>query len=186
MKILYLDTETTGITYRSTIIQLAGIIEIDGEVKEIIDLYCSPFPDSEISEEALAITGLSKEKILQFEAAPVVCEKFTSILGNYVNKYDKKDKFIVIGHNVKFDLDMLRNWAYRCGEKFIASYIDFKSEFDTLAYTKCLKTLGRLPATEDNKLTTLCEAFKIPLENAHNALADIEATRQLFYYLKEQ
>lgn len=89
---------------------------------------------------------------------------FTQILGKYVDKYNKNDKFTVVGHNVKFDLDMLRNWAYRCNEKFIASYIDFKNEFDTLAFTKCLKILGRLPQTENNKLETLCEAFQIPLK----------------------
>lgn len=44
MKILYFDTETTGLTYRSTIIQLAAIIEIDGEVKKL-SIYILPlFP----------------------------------------------------------------------------------------------------------------------------------------------
>lgn len=186
MKLLYLDTETTGISYRSTIIQIAAIVEIDGEIQEVINLHCAPFADSDISEEALAITKLTREEIFAFDSPNSVCEMFTSILGKYVNKYDKNDKFIVVGHNVKFDLDMLRNWAFRCGEKFIASYLDFKSEFDTLSYVKCLKVFHRLPETENNKLTTLCEAFGISLENAHDALADIEATRKLFYFLKEK
>lgn len=186
MKILYLDTETTGITYHSTIIQIAAIIEIEGDVKETVNLFCSPFPDSDISEEALKITNLTREKIHTFESPEVVCKNFTDILGKYVNKYDKNDKFTVIGHNVKFDLDMLRAWAFRCGEKFIASYIDFKSYFDTLAYVKCLKILNRIPATEDNKLSTLCEAYGIRLDNAHNALADTIAAKELFYYLKEK
>lgn len=186
MKILYLDTETTGLTYRSTIIQLAAIVEIDGEIKETINLYCAPFPDSDISEEALSITKFTREEIFQFDSPQVVCQTFTQILGKYVDKYNKNDKFIVIGHNVKFDLDMLRNWAYRCNERFIASYIDFKNEFDTLAFTKCLKILGRLPQTENNKLKTLCQAFQIPLENAHNALADTIAAKDLYHYLQNK
>lgn len=186
MKLLYLDTETTGVKYQSTIIQIAAIIEIDGEVKESINLFCAPFEDSDISEEALAVTGKTREEIFRYDNPLVVCEMFTSILGKYVDKYDKNDKFAVVGHNIKFDLDMLRNWAFRCGEKFIASYIDFKADFDTLAYVKCLKILGRLPETLDNKLTTVCEACGISLENAHDAMADIEATRNLFLYLKNR
>lgn len=186
MKLLYLDTETTGISHRSTIIQIAAIIEIDGVVKETVNLHCAPFPDSDISEEALAVTKLTREGIFAFDPPVAVCEMFTNTLGKYVNKYDKNDKFTVVGHNIKFDLDMVRNWAFRCGEKFIASYLDFKSDFDTLSYVKCLKVFNRLPATKNNKLTTLCEAFGISLENAHDALGDIEATRSLYYFLKEK
>src|SRR3712207_7527560 len=75
-----------------------------------------PFPDSDISEEALAVTKLTREEIFRFDSPQVTCEIFTQILGKYVDKYNKNDKFTVVGHNVKFDLDMLRNWAYRCNE----------------------------------------------------------------------
>lgn len=81
MKILYFDTETTGLTYRSTIIQLAAIIEIDGEVKETVNLYSAPFPDSDISEEALAVTKLTREEIFRFDSPQLTCEMFTQILG---------------------------------------------------------------------------------------------------------
>ena len=52
MKILYLDTETTGITANSAVIQFAGIIEIDGEVKEEFNIRCKPHKDADISEKA--------------------------------------------------------------------------------------------------------------------------------------
>ena len=55
-----------------------------------------------------------------------------------------------------------------------------------MAFTKCLKILGRLPQTENNKLETLCQAFQIPLENAHNALADTIAAKDLYHYLQNK
>lgn len=43
MKIMWLDTETTGLNKeKCDIIQLSGIIVIDGEEKERFDFYCQP------------------------------------------------------------------------------------------------------------------------------------------------
>ena len=43
MKILWLDTETTGLnTDKCDLIQLAGIVIIDGEEKERFNFYCQP------------------------------------------------------------------------------------------------------------------------------------------------
>ena len=44
MKLLFLDTETTGLEPgKHGVVQIAGIIEIDGVVKEEFDFLCRPF-----------------------------------------------------------------------------------------------------------------------------------------------
>lgn len=53
MKLLYLDTETTGISDNSAIVQIAGAIEIDDKVVEWFNIRCKPHNDADISEEAL-------------------------------------------------------------------------------------------------------------------------------------
>lgn len=182
-KRLYFDTETTGVSYKATIIQIAGIIEIDGEIVETFDITAAPFPDSEINEEALAVTGLTLEEINNYQEPTKAYKQFIDILNKHIDRYDKNDKFDIIGHNVKFDIEKLVTWSKRCGDKFLGSYLDWKRVFDTMAFTQCLKVADMLEETDDNKLSTLCEAYGIELNNAHNALADITATRDLFYFL---
>lgn len=183
MKRLFFDIETTGTSAQATIVQISGFIEIDGEIAETFDITSAPFPDSEINPEALKVTGLTLEVINSYQDPKEACKQLISIFDKYIDKYDKEDKFDIIGHNVKFDIEKLYYWAKRNGEKYLGSYLNYKRIFDTLAFTQCLKVIGRLLETENNKLSTLCAAYNIRLENAHNALADIEATRKLFYYL---
>ena len=61
MKIIYIDVETTGLGCpESGLVQLAGAIELDGEVVERFDFHMRPFPEDAISDEALAVNGLTR------------------------------------------------------------------------------------------------------------------------------
>lgn len=159
MKILYLDTETTGITANSAVIQFAGIIEIDGEVKEEFNIRCKSHKDADISEKAL--------------------EEMENIFEKYCSKFDKNDKFVLVGQNIKFDFQKLHEFYTRLGNKYLGSWINFKLMFDTLAVIQALQVVSKMPILENNKLITWCNHFNIELENAHDALADIKATKEL-------
>ncbi len=67
MKLIFIDVETTGIECPETgLIQLAGIVEIDGEEKQRFDFRNRPFPEDEIAEEALAVNGITEEQLNKF------------------------------------------------------------------------------------------------------------------------
>ena len=63
-KLCYIDCETTGTDpYKAGIIQLSGIIEINGEVKEEFNYHITPFAMDTIDDKALEITGFKKEEL---------------------------------------------------------------------------------------------------------------------------
>ena len=179
MKILYLDTETTGITANSAVIQFAGIIEIDGKVKKEFNIRCKPHKNADISEKALEVTGMTLDIINSYQEPKEAFEEIESIFEKYCNKFDRSDKFILIGQNIKFDFQKLSEFYIRLGNKYLGSWINFKLMFDTLPVIQALQLVNKLPVLENNKLITWCNHFNIKLENAHDALADIRATREL-------
>lgn len=183
MKRLFFDTETTGTSSNATIFQIAGYIEIDGKVIETFDIKSAPFPDSEINPEALEVTGVTLEQIQKYQEPKQAYKELINIFDKYIDKYNKEDKFDIIGHNVKFDIEKIITWSKKCGDNYIGSYLNWKRIFDTLAFTQCLKVAGIIPETENNKLSTLCKEFGLNLDHAHDAMYDIEATRDLFYVL---
>ena len=80
---------------------------------------------------------------------------------------------------------LLLAWAKRMDDKYIGSLVSYKEQFCTFRVIQAMKFLGIIERTEDDKLTTLCEYFGIKLENAHDALFDIEATIELYLHLKK-
>ncbi|MGL5428128.1 MAG: 3'-5' exonuclease, partial [Cetobacterium sp.] len=111
-------------------------------------------------------------------------KELESIFLKYVDRYDKNDKLIMICHNYPFDFRMLFNFYNRLGNRFMGSFINFKLNVCTLNLVKSLQVIGVLPILENNKLETWCKYFGVSLENAHDALEDIRATREVYKSLE--
>lgn len=180
-KILYFDVETTGLNaVENGIIQLAGIVEIDGKVQEEFNFNIKTFPDDKIEDKALEVHGNTRDDIASFPEPLVVYHKLTAILMKYVYRYKKNktfaDKFYPAGYRVLFDIDFLNEWFVKCGDKYFGSWQNWHS-IDALQklYEMELKGLITLP---NYKLDTVCKHFGIEI-NAHDALSDIRATREL-------
>lgn len=180
MKCIWLDTETTGLDpIKNGIIQLSGLIEIDGEIKESFDYDIKPFPEDEINEESLSINGKTKEQILNdpaFLSPYKVYEDFKGILGKYVDKYNKNDKFTPMGQNVQFDLNFLRNFFIKNNDKYFGSFIAWQ-EVDLLAFARLLRYTGKI-SVDNCKLETLAKYIGKEYK-AHDALEDIRMTREI-------
>lgn len=180
MKLLYLDTETTGLTDNSAIVQIAGAIEIDNKVVEWFNVRCKPHKGADISQSALDTIGLTIEELNKEQEPEKALKELEGIFLKYINKYDKNDKLIMICHNFPFDFRMLYNFYARLDNKFLGSFINFKLNVCTLNLIKSLQVIGILPMLENNKLETWCKHFNVSLENAHDALEDIRATREVY------
>ena len=185
-KIIFIDTETGGVNAeKSALIQLSGIIEIDGAEKEKFNFYIKPFENSEVNEKALEVQGRTLEELgtEKYIDESIIYKKFLEILDKYIDKYDKNDKFIVAGYNVKFDIDILKALFERNNNKFLFSYFN-SSMLDPLYSVRLLQVAGMLPVLENNKLETWCKYFNIELK-AHDSLQDITATKKLIEKLVE-
>lgn len=185
-KIIFIDTETGGVNAeKSALIQLSGIIEVDGTEKEKFNFYIKPFENSELNEKALEVQGRTLEELgtEKYIDESIIYKKFLEILDKYIDKYDKNDKFIVAGYNIKFDIDILKALFERNNNKFLFSYFN-SSMLDPLYSVRLLQVAGMLPVLENNKLETWCKYFNIELK-AHDSLQDITATKKLIEKLIE-
>jgi DNA polymerase-3 subunit epsilon len=177
MKILYLDTETTGLDpIKHDIVQVAGIIEINGEVKEEFEFKVQPSTYASIDEAALRVHGFSLEQIKGFEPPRTVHQKLTEIFGKYVSKFNPSDKFTPAGHNAKFDVDFMRQFFLKCGDQYFGSWCNYRT-IDLLAVMSFL-SYAEAVSLENQKLETIAKYFGVEFK-AHDALEDIRATREI-------
>ena len=174
-KLLFLDTETTGLDpNKHGVIQVAMIAD-----HGMLDLQVNPGKKVEYDKEALKINGIKKKKIKKFPASTPQFNKMLDFLGEGVNKYDKKDKYVAVGYNVKFDVEMLHGWARREGYEYLGSFIDWRV-IDVLVLARLAHYLGQMPSEpEDFKLGTICQVYDMPVPD-HDAMTDVMATRILF------
>jgi DNA polymerase III epsilon subunit-like protein len=100
-------------------------------------------------------------------------------MSKYVDRYNKNDKFVMAGFNVGFDEDFLRSTFRKVQEGYFGSWFAWpKIDVAFLVALEYVKGL-RLP---DFKLATICAHYDIHID-AHTALGDAKASRQLFYEL---
>ncbi|MBF0501469.1 MAG: 3'-5' exonuclease [Candidatus Riflebacteria bacterium] len=177
-KVFWFDTETGGVDpVKNEIITLAGKMEIAGEIADVIDIKIRPSSPEAVSDEALSVNGLTREQIMAFPPAKDAYNALLSFLGKYISKFDKTDKAAMAGYNVHFDQEFLRALFRRMNDKYFGSWFN-NDPIDPLPVLRWLKNCGiiQLP---NFKLATACEYFGISLTNAHDAQADITATREL-------
>lgn len=179
MKLLFLDTETTGTdSDKHGLIQVAGAIAIDRAIKETFNFKIKPFPNDAIEDEALKVNGVTREDLaspdrLEPEVAHV---KILDMFGRYVSKFDRQDKFHLIGYNAQFDDEMLRAFWRKCGDTYYGSWIFWPTvDIAQIAGLRLMKDRWRMP---DFKLMTVALHLGIDLTNvkAHDALDDIRVT----------
>ena len=107
--------------------------------------------------------------------------ELTKLFGKYIDKFNKNDKFTAIGYNVKFDMDFLSNFFKKNNDKFFGSWISWYA-LDPMQICFFYDFIGILKLN-NYKLGTVCEHFGIELD-AHDALNDIRATREVMNKLK--
>lgn len=183
MKLLFFDTETTGVNFwQHGIHQISGVIEIDGEVKEEFNFKVAPNPSAKIVQEALDVAGVTLEQIQAYEPMNVIFNRFENMLSKYVDRYDKKDKFFLVGYNnASFDNQFLRAWFVQNFDDYFGSWF-WSSSIDVIVLaTEKLKDVRH--EMIDFKLKTVARQLGIEIDETklHDAKYDIEITRQIYY-----
>lgn len=181
-KVLWIDTETTGLNHwEHDIIQLSGMVEVDGKIKKTFNYKCQPINWGTIQDKALEVHGMDRETLATFDGPHITQGTFEGMLGQYVNKFDKSDKFTLAGYNIGFDLDFLKSWWKRCGAQYFGSYFEYKP-LDVYPLACMAQDFYGWPVP-NHKLATIADFMGIELK-AHDAMSDITVTREIYLRIK--
>lgn len=186
MKILWFDVETTGLDPKlNDVITISIRIEVEGEVKDKLDLKIQPFNWENISPEALATNGITVEEMKTFMHPQEAYRQIVTLFSRYVDKYKKnktsEDKLIPAGYNVTFDIQFLAEFFKKCGDKYFGAFVDYH-KLDVASIVLFLK-LNKVLSIEGFKLTEVAKSLEVAMDNAHDAGCDIDATRIIAYKL---
>jgi len=185
MKLFYFYLETTGVLHwRNGIHQIAGIIEVDGEIKETFNFKVRPNPAATIDDKALEVGGVTKEQVLAYEPMENVYKQLTQLLGKYVNKYDKSDKFYLVGfNNARFDDAFFKAFFVQNKDNYFNSWFWIESiDVMVLAAEKLRPIRKTMP---NFKLSTVAKFMGIDVseKKLHEASYDIELTYLIYQKL---
>ena len=166
MNEVFLDTETTGLSYRDghKVVEIACI-----ETKDLVAtgkvFHKLINPKRSMPEEAFKVHGFSQEFLNEKETFNQIADEFLEFI---------KDKRIII-HNASFDLGFLNGEL----ESIQKEKINKKLVIDSLEVAR-----SKFPGTS-NSLDALCKRFNIDLSRRtkHNALLDCELLREVYINL---
>lgn len=182
MKLFFFDLETTGTNPgRHGIHQISGEIMVDGVTREQFDFKVRPNPQAQIEENALKVGGVTKEQILAYPPMYDIYRKLINMLEKYVDKYNKKDKYFLVGfNNASFDNQFLRGFFLQNGDQYFGSWF-WSNSFDVMVLATPYLAANRAEM-ENFKLATVAKALGIEVseDNLHDASYDIALTKGIF------
>ena len=184
MKVCHIDTETTGLTEAHGVVQVSGMIEINGEAVEEFDVRMQPFKGDLISDKALEVNGLTREALTGLPTPAAGKAELDSIFARYVKKFDKKDKLWFVGYNAWFDWNVMQTFYKKCSDKYFGSFF-FYPFIDTAVLAGiCLET--ERCQMENFKLATVATQMGIlyDKEKLHDALTDVKLSREIYWRFK--
>ena len=153
------DIETTGLSAacQCEIIEFAGI-KLDENLNEVDRMHIYIKPYAKIPKKIIALTGITNEMVAgrdnRFQALP----KIREFIGDTIS----------VCHNAQFDFGFISTMCLQQGLPILSSYI-------------CtMKSYKAITGEKQAKLYMACEKFGIELINAHTAIADVEATVEVF------
>ena len=182
MKLLYLDTETTGVDPKVDSIFQISCIYVDTNDPGLTlsyDYKLAPYKNRYLTPIAKEKTGRTDEEINNFPRQDLVFKEFQEEICSKVDRFNRSDKMFLLGYNIAFDDSFLREWFSFNGDRYYGSYF-WNPPLDAMTYAG-LKLMGMRPSLPNFQLTTVYKALTgTEIEGAHDAMADVRATKELF------
>lgn len=184
-KLIYIDVETTGLNAnKHAIIQLAYIIEINGKVKARGSYRINPKTYNkarEVDARALEVNGIAMEQLATFQDQADAFRSFLAVLEQYISL---EERLTFVAYNSQFDIKFVQAWFQDNGRfNDYGRYFTYK-DLDVFALVKYLVYCGHFSEVKSHTLGNMCKAIDLVFDG-HDAVADIEATRDLHLHLVE-
>ena len=184
-KLLVYDLETTGVNHwQHGIHQISGMIIIDGHIKETFDIKCKPHHSALIEQSALEVGGITLEQIQAYPDQITAYSQLVSILSKYVDKFNKADKFHLVGYNnSSFDNQFLRAFFTQCFDKYFGSW--FWADTIDVMVLASVELQGIRPTLPNFQLKTVANALDLVVDESklHDAQYDLELTYGIYKML---
>ena len=181
MKTLFFDVETSGTDDKKNgILQLVGEVELDEVVKESFDYKMKVFPGQIIEDGELEANGFTYEQIEGFDDPFKCFLKFTKMLNKYVDRFERTDRFTLVGYNSRFDDGFLREWFLNCHEKYYGAYFYWPAiDVSNIVAVKYRKVRSQFL---NFKLMTVAKTLKIEVDEskAHDAVYKTAVTKAIY------
>lgn len=115
MKIIFFDTETTGLDpVKCGMHQLAGEIVINDEVVNRFDYRINPFKGCEVDSESLKISNTDSLDFLKYHKEWQISFMFSDLIQKHLDYKNKQDKFFLAGWRApEFDVKFLKAFFER-------------------------------------------------------------------------
>lgn len=187
--LLFFDTETTGLPLwndksedprQPRIVSIAWMLEQPSGASKTTHTLVKP-EGFTIPDEVVKIHGITTEKAMA-EGRPL-----KDVIDEFIESRNQAS--LIIGHNVSFDMRMIRIESKKLGYDPEDKH---KDDFKGKTFCTMQKTTNicKLPGTRGYKWPTLSEAtkhlFNEELQGAHGALADMQACARIYKYLNQE
>lgn len=159
-----IDLEMTGLSVKTNHILEVGAVRIrENQPTETFSAILRQ--NRNIPESVVQLTGITMEMVRSGREKEEAMAEFFSFIG----------EDILVGQNVMFDYNFLKQWAVNHDMPFARSAVD------TLKLARKF-----LPKEQKKDLASLCAYFGIERKNAHRAFDDAYETWQVFEALQTQ
>jgi len=183
MKILFIDTETTGLSAKpgaNELVQLGCMMTTGRTILESLDVTSRPNNWSSINTKALEVTHKTIDDLKQYTDPKISFDMFYDL----INRHYNGDKIKIAGQNVAFDIRFLMLWwnTWKSQEQLsLDHFFDLQNTYELMEVTKELKKLGIL-VVDNVKLETVANALMITVDGElHNAMTDITITHKILF-----
>ena len=166
-----LDLETTGLNAkRNSITEITAIHFVNGQATDIFSTLVQP--KEPIPYEVESLTGISNEMVANAPPLMMVLNDLLSFIG---------PSPLLVGHNVSFDLQFLKEKCLECGLVGLEHRIDIKKALCTKVLAQ--KIMPGLPSYEGIVVATQCGYHN---NNPHRAEADVRMSAAILFALVER
>ncbi len=189
MNYLVIDVETGGFNPETNAITQIACVVINGETLEVLSSYESYiFPYDKIYDTAALISTNISIDLLHKKGkdAKLACNEIELLLNKYSSR-SHKDKLIWVGQNPLFDIGFINNFFFDFSKNTLEKYFTGKSmgkyfvpdNLDTILLARTTWQRNTM-LNGAYKLNCICDKAGVELTDAHDAMNDTIATKDVF------
>lgn len=177
---IFFDTETTGFKHGDfipKIVQIGAVVQNTETKRVLAELNMICRPANPIPAEVSAIHGITDDLATKYG---MDCKRMGLVFAAMVQMSD-----IVVAHNIKFDLGIVQD-VWPVAYEILMQKEQFCTMVQSTSMVGIKKTHGG-----GNKFPKLAEAYAFfndgaTFDNAHDAMADVRACRDVFFALTDR